>query len=75
MPKERDSVSPKDLRQPRGKKVSQLAFARFLGVDRSVICRLVDEGILGPNGNVRDWWLQYLSYLKGVAAGVRGRGF
>ncbi len=74
MPKERDSVSAKDLKRPPGKKVSQAAFARFIGVDRSVVCRLVDKNILGPNGNARDWFIQYIAYNKGLAAGGRGSG-
>lgn len=73
MPKHKEEVSSADVMK--GKKISQSAFARIIGVDRSVVCRLLEKKILGSEASGRVWLIQYVAYLKGVDAGRHGSGF
>jgi DNA-binding transcriptional regulator YiaG len=59
----------------KGLKLSQAEFARIIGVDRAVVCRLLEKEILAPEGTGREWLLQYIAHLKGAAAGRSARGF
>lgn len=73
MPKHKEDVSSADVMK--GKKISQAAFARIIGVDRSVVCRLLEKEILGPEASGHVWLIQYIAYTKGIAAGRSGSGF
>lgn len=58
--------------QDGGPALSQSDFAALIFCDRSVVCRLVQRGIVPGKGKWLAWWLPYRVYLLGVIAGKRG---
>jgi hypothetical protein len=60
---------------PKSEHCSQEEFARFVGLDQSRISRLLARRILTPAMPWRVWFLQFVAYTKGLAAGRRGSGY
>lgn len=53
-------------------RVTQTAFADLMGVDQSVISRLISDGWLVETGTALDWLRQYMHRLREQAAGRMG---
>ena len=53
-------------------RVTQTAFAEFIGVDQSLISRLISDGWLVETGTALEWLHQYVHRLREQAAGRMG---
>ena len=53
-------------------RVTQTAFADLVGVDQSVISRLISDDVLTKEGTALDWLRQYTGRLREQAAGRLG---
>lgn len=53
-------------------RVTQAAFAEFMGVDPSLISRLISDGWLTETGTALEWLHQYVHRLREQAAGRMG---
>ena len=60
---------------PKTDHCSQEQFATLVGLDPSRISRMLARRVLTPALPWRIWVIQYISYMKGLAAGRRGSGY
>ena len=54
------------------RRVTQTAFADLVGVDQSVISRLISDDVLTKEGTALEWLRQYTGRLREQAAGRLG---
>ena len=60
---------------PKTEHCSQEEFSKLVGLDPSRISRLLARHILTPAMPWRIWFVQFVAYTHGLAAGRRGSGY
>jgi hypothetical protein len=60
---------------PKTEHCSQEEFSILVGLDPSRISRLLARHILTPGMPWRIWFVQFVAYMHGLAAGRRGSGY